>query len=213
MQIEPTQRTRTSIVVVDDDASVRQGLVRLLGSHGLAVSAFASPELLLADIEALSPDCVVADLAMPGLNGFDLQQMLSALEPDYPIIFVSGVGDIPASVQAMRGGAVDFLAKPVNKNALFDAIDRAVARSRNGRQVREWQANACRNVNSLTKREREVFDLVVMGCLNKQIAATLTISERTVKVHRSRVMQKMSVRSVAQLARIAERLGIRSAPL
>lgn len=212
MQIEPEQRTRTSIVVVDDDASVRRSLVRLLDSHGFSVSAFESPELLLADIEALSPHCVVADLAMPGLNGFDLQQMLAALEPDYPIVFISGVGDIPASVRAMRGGAVDFLAKPVNKDALFDAIARAVSRSRNSLQVREWQARACRNVNSLTPREREVFDLVVSGCLNKQIAARLGISERTVKVHRSRVMRKMSVRSVAQLACISERLGIRSAP-
>jgi FixJ family two-component response regulator len=213
MQSEPAHSTVISVAIVDDDASVRQSLVRLLDSHGFVASAFSTPELLLADIEALSPDCVVADLAMPGLNGFDLQQMLSVLEPDYPIIFISGVGDIPSSVQAMRGGAVDFLAKPVNKDALFDAIDRAVARSRSGRQLRDWQANACRNLDSLTKREREVFDQVVKGRLNKQIAASLMIAERTVKVHRARVMQKMSVRSVAELARIAERLGIRAALL
>ena len=207
MDSDLTDGTRTSIAVVDDDASVRRGLMRVLESYGFTATTYSSPEELLPDIESLSPDCVLADLSMPGLNGLDLQRKLSVYEMDYPVVFITGHGDVPSSVQAMRGGAVDFLVKPVDNTALLDAIDRAVTRSRRARALSRTLGDARKGLDSLTGRERQVFDLVVVGYLNKQIAATLSIAEKTVKVHRARVMRKMAVRSVAELARIAERMG------
>jgi FixJ family two-component response regulator len=208
MESEPAAQTKSSIVVVDDDASVRRSLTRLLATHGFEVKGYESAESLLSEISITPPDCVIADLAMPGLNGLDLQKSLTELELDFPIVFVTGAGDIRSSVTAMRAGAVDFLAKPVEQQDLLAAVNRALARGRAARAVASELAVFNKRFESLTQRERNVFELVVAGYLNKQIAATLGIAEKTVKVHRARVMRKMSVKSVAGLARVAERIGI-----
>jgi FixJ family two-component response regulator len=206
METEIGKSDKTVVAVVDDDESLQRSLVRLLDMHGFEATAFSSSESLLAEIDTLCPDCVIADLAMPGLSGLELQQRLSTFECDYPILFLSGFGDVPSSVRAMRGGAVDFLVKPVERDVLLEAIARAVAHGRQARQLK-LRLSADRScLATLTGRERQVFELVVKGYLNKQIAASLDIAEKTVKVHRTRVMRKMSVRSVAQLARIAERI-------
>jgi FixJ family two-component response regulator len=207
----PTVQINPSIVVVDDDPSVRRSLTRLLSTHGFEVTSYESAEALLAEISVAPPDCVIADLAMPGLNGLDLQKSLAQLELDFPIVFVTGAGDIRSSVTAMRAGAVDFLAKPVEQQELVDAVHRAIARGRAARALASELAVFHKRFQSLTQRERGVFELVVVGHLNKQIAAILGIAEKTVKVHRARVMRKMSVKSVAGLARVAERIG-KSAP-
>jgi FixJ family two-component response regulator len=196
-----------TIAIVDDDPAVLRSLARLLAVHGYQVRAFASSEALLAEIELFGPDCVIADLSMPGLSGLDLQHRLDELGLRYPMVFVTGHGDIQASVLAMRGGAVDFLTKPYDQNHLLDAVERALSRTRLSRAESERLASAKRRVASLTEREREVFHQVAAGLLNKQIAANLGISEKTVKVHRARMMRKMAVRSVAQLARVAEQIG------
>ena len=208
MEKEPLPEYKSSVVVVDDDASVRRSLTRLLTTHGFAAKGYDSAESLLSEIATTPPDCVIADLAMPGLNGLDLQRSLADLELEFPIVFVTGAGDIRSSVSAMRAGAVDFLAKPVEQNDLLDAVNRALARGRAARTLQGELAAFQKRFKSLTQRERSVFELVVAGNLNKQIAATLGIAEKTVKVHRARVMRKMSVKSVAGLARVAERIGI-----
>lgn len=196
----------SAIAVVDDDPGVLRSLARLLAVHGFEVRAFSSPESLLAELESFGPACVIADLSMPGLTGLDLQRKLEESSLLYPIVFVTAYGDIRTSVLAMRSGAVDFLTKPFDQADLLDAVDRAIALSTRSRKQAECVAVVRRNVASLTEREMDVFRLVVVGLLNKQIAADLGISEKTVKVHRARVMRKMGVRSVAQLARAAEQL-------
>lgn len=206
------QRERPLIAIVDDDAGVLRSLSRLLRFHDFEVHAYTSPQALLHEIEALQPDCLIADLAMPEVNGLDLQAMLTDSEPGYPIVFLTGFGNVRCSVRAMRAGAVDFLAKPVEPGELLEAIDRAVAAGRVSREQSEELGLLRERLASLTPREREVLELVVAGRLNKQIAATLGIAEKTVKVHRARVMRKMAVRSVAGLARISERIGL-SPPL
>ncbi|HEX7036627.1 MAG TPA: response regulator [Pseudomonadales bacterium] len=207
-----TVREKPLIAIVDDDAAVLRSLARLLRVHHLEALGYSSPELLLTEIETMAPDCVIADLAMPGLNGLDLQSMLADCEPRCPIVFLTGVGNVRSSVRAMRAGAVDFLAKPVEEHELLEAIDRALALGRATRELSEALTLFRSRLASLTPRERDVFELVVAGQLNKQIAANLGIAEKTVKVHRARVMRKMAVRSVAGLARIAERIGV-SPPL
>ena len=199
---------KPSIAVVDDDPCVLRSLERLFAGHGFDVRSYTAGESLLAEIGERSPDCVLAELLMPGLGGLDLQRSLTDLEITVPIVFLTAFGDVKASVSAMRGGAVDCLMKPVDHNDLFDAVERAVSRSRAVRQRTNDLAVIRRHIASLSQREREVFELVVAGKLNKQIAATLGIAEKTVKVHRSRVMRKMAVRSVATLARVAERIGV-----
>lgn len=198
----------SAIAVVDDDPDVLRSLARLLAVHGYRVRAFPSSESLLDEIEGFGPDCVIADLSMPGLSGLELQQRLDAMGLRYPIVFVTGHGDIRASVLAMRGGAVDFLTKPYDQDHLLDAVGRALSRTRDTRVEAERLSSARRRLESLTEREREVFNQVAVGLLNKQIAANLGISEKTVKVHRARMMRKMGVRSVAQLARMAEQIGV-----
>lgn len=198
----------SAIAIVDDDPAVLRSLARLLAVHGYHVRAFGSPESLLEEIEVFGPDCVIADLSMPGLNGLELQERLDEMGLRYPIVFVTGHGDIRASVLAMRGGAVDFLTKPYDQQHLLDAVGRAMSRTWHSRVEAERRSSVRLRLESLTEREREVFHQVAVGLLNKQIAAILGISEKTVKVHRARMMRKMGVRSVAQLARMAEQIGI-----
>jgi FixJ family two-component response regulator len=203
------EKQQVTIAVLDDDPAVLRSIGRLLARQGFDVRLFASPVLLLSEIASLRPSCLIADLSMPGLSGLDVQRMLAGRGISCSIIFITGHGDIRSSVQAMRGGAIDFLTKPFDSEELLDALSRAVARSASVRETDDQRALVRRRVASLTPREREVFEHVVTGLLNKQIAARLDISEKTVKVHRGRVMRKMSVRSVAQLVRAAEQMEIR----
>lgn len=197
-----------SIAVVDDDPAVLRGLTRLLGSNGWDVQAFESPQDLLDSIKTLEPGCVIADVAMPGLSGLELQERFTADGCECPMVFITGYADVRASVRAMRGGAVDFLTKPFGATELIDAVERALRRAEQLRIERGELARTRERFASLTQREREVFEQVVAGFLNKQIAANLGISEKTVKVHRARVMRKMYVRSVVSLGRVAEQMGI-----
>jgi FixJ family two-component response regulator len=194
--------------VVDDDPSVLRALTRLLAAAGLEARAFPSPAAFLRAHDPATPGCLVLDLALPGLDGFELQQALTVSDCARPIVFITGRGDIPASVRAMKGGAVDFLTKPVNDQDLLAAVHNAIEIDRLAREA-QVEVDALRQrLASLTPREREVLVHVVAGRLNKQIAADLGIVEKTIKVHRARIMEKMAVRSLADLVRIAERLGI-----
>ncbi len=197
-----------TVFLVDDDPSVLRALTRLLRAGGHQVSAFGSPRDFLAQHDAAVPGCVVLDLTMPGLNGLELQTALAAAGCQRPVIFVSGQGDVPSSVRAMKAGAVDFLTKPVSEEDLLAAIGRAIERDRLMRQARGELSAIAERLDTLTPREREVLRHVVAGQPNKQIAADLGTVEKTVKVHRSRVMGKMGVRSLADLVRMAERIGI-----
>jgi FixJ family two-component response regulator len=197
------------VFVVDDDASVRRGLSRLFVSAGYAVETFPSAQAFLD--RARSQDicgCVVLDIRMPGLSGLDLQHELKALAPALPIVFITGHGDVPTSVRAMKDGAVDFLTKPVDDKDLLSVVAHSVARNLEARarhaELRELQ----RRAETLTPRELEVMRLVVQGRLNKQTAAELGTVEKTIKVHRARVIQKMGVESLAELVRVAEKLGV-----
>ena len=197
------------VFLVDDDSSVRRALTRLIRSAGYEIETFASAqEFFTSKPEAAGVACLVLDVRMPGLNGLELQQALRAANVTIPIIFITGHGDIPMSVKAMKAGAVDFLPKPVRQEALLPAIEQALARaSRQAAEAAELiQIERC--LESLTPREREVMALVVTGMLNKQIAYELGTVEKTIKVHRSRVMEKMQVTSFAELVRLAEKVGI-----
>ena len=196
-----------TVFVVDDDAAVLKSLSRLLRSAGLAVATFSSPRQFLDRHDPDTPGCLVLDVAMPGLNGLELQQALIASGHELPIIFLTGHGDIPMTVQAMKRGAVDFLTKPVNDENLLKAIRVAIEKDRLQRQARANVTEIQQRLATLTPREREVLQHVISGQLNKQIAADLGTVEKTVKVHRARVMQKMKVQSVAELVRLAERAG------
>jgi RNA polymerase sigma factor (sigma-70 family) len=202
----PVTEPRRTVYVVDDDASVRKSVGRLLRTAGLQVEAFASADEFLAHPSSNETACLLLDLKMPGRNGLELQEALVAARKPIPIVFVSGHGDIPASVRAMKGGAVDFLTKPYSVEELLEAVERAMAKDKRDRreqaQVTELESRA----RALTPREAEVLRLVVRGLLNKQVAAELGISEKTVKVHRARVMQKMRAGSMADLVRMAGRL-------
>jgi FixJ family two-component response regulator len=198
----------SSVSVVDDDASVRKALARLLKSAGYAVETFSSArEFLERCRRAEFPGCVVLDLCMPGLSGLELQRELMAFAP-LSIIFITGHGDVPASVRAMKDGAVDFLTKPVDEQNLLSVVAQAIARNEEAREryaeIQELQRRAA----SLTPREREVMALVVRGRLNKQTAVELGTVEKTIKVHRARVIEKMGVGSLAELVRAAEKLGM-----
>jgi FixJ family two-component response regulator len=201
-----------TVFLVDDDPSILRALTRLLRAGGHQVSAFRSPRDFLAEHDAAVPGCIVLDLAMPGLSGLELQTALAASGCERPIIFVSGHGDVPSSVRAMKAGAIDFLTKPVSEENLLAAIRGAIERDRLMRQARAELQEIGERLSTLTPREREVLQHVVAGQLNKQIAADLGTVEKTVKVHRSRVMEKMGVRSLADLVRMAERIGVTTAP-
>ena len=196
-----------TVFVVDDDAAVLKGLSRLLRSAGLAVVTFSSPREFLDSHVPNAPGCLVLDVAMPGLNGLELQQTLLASGQEPAIIFLTGHGDIPMSVKAIKHGAVDFLTKPVSDDDLLTAVRDAIEKDRLQRQARAEVADIQQRLATLTPREREVLEHVISGQLNKQIAADLGTVEKTVKVHRARVMQKMKVQSVAELVRLAERAG------
>jgi FixJ family two-component response regulator len=196
---------------VDDDAAVLKSLTRLLRSARLKVLAFGSPQEFLERHDPHAPGCLVLDLAMPGWNGLELQAALAAKGSAIPIIFLTGHGDIPTSVQAMKRGALDFLTKPVNDADLLQAVQAAIEKDRTARRARAELEDIQARLDSLTPREREVLTHVVAGQLNKQTAADLGTVEKTIKVHRARVMEKMKVDSVAELVRLAERAGIRAA--
>ena len=195
------------VFVVDDDPSMREALESLIRSAGLNVRTFDSAPEFLAGPPPDVPSCLVLDVQLPGLNGLDLQQELAKAEVQIPIIFITGHGDIPTSVKAMKAGAAEFLTKPFRDEDLLDGIQQCVERDRAARDQRSQAEGLRRRYDSLTAREREVMALVVSGLLNKQIAAQLDLSEITVKVHRSRIMAKMGASSLAVLVRMAERLG------
>lgn len=201
----PDPRAPT-IFIVDDDDAVRTGLARLLRSAGLAVATFASPREFLDRHDPNAPGCLVLDIAMPGLNGLELQQALIAGGHAMAIVFLTGHGDIPMSVQAMKRGAVDFLTKPVNDDDLLKAVRVALEKDCLQRERSAEVAGIRRRLATLTPREHEVLQQVVRGRLNKQIAADLGTVEKTIKVHRARVMDKMQVHSVAELVRLAARV-------
>ena len=198
------------IAIVDDDPSVREGLRSLLRSAGWKVQTFASGQEFLSRPGAEVPCCLILDLQLPGLSGLDLQKRMAEVELEIPIVFLTGHGDIPASVQAMKAGAVEFLTKPFDEEELLQAIREALERDRRDRQRRAEISELRTRFESLTAREQEVMQQVVSGLLNKQVAGELKISEFTVKVHRGQVMRKMRADSLADLVRMADKLGIRS---
>jgi FixJ family two-component response regulator len=197
-----------TVIIVDDDPSFRGFLERLVSTVGMKSVSFTSAEEFLRAPRQEGPACLVLDVQMPGLSGLDLQRELTQANLQIPIIFITGHGDIPMSVQAMKAGAVGFLTKPFRNQDLLDAVREAVNLDNEARRRREEVAELRRRYESLTAREREVIALVVAGLLNKQIAGELGTAERTVKAHRSQVMQKMQADSVADLVRMAGRLGI-----
>jgi FixJ family two-component response regulator len=197
------------VYLVDDDPSVLKAVSRLLQAAGFTVSIYGSSQRFLDEYATLAPGCVVLDLAMPGLNGLDLQEALTKDgEASMPIIFLTGKADVPDSVRAMKRGAADFLTKPVERDELIPAVKAALAKGLAARQVRQEISEIRRRVATLTPREYEVFEHVIKGDLNKQTAADLGAAEKTIKIHRARVMQKMQVQSVAELVRLAEHAGI-----
>jgi len=200
--------TEALVCVVEDDAPLRESLINLLRSVGLQVAAFASAQEFLRRPHPEVPSCLVLDVRLPGLSGLELQQRLAEADLAMPIIFITGYGDIPMSVQAMKAGAVEFLTKPFRDQALLDAIHQALAHDRTAREQRAQREDLRRRYRALTPRERDVMARVVTGRLNKQVAGELGTSEAAVKVHRQHVMAKMGARSLAELVRMADRLGI-----
>jgi FixJ family two-component response regulator len=202
------QQTEGMVFVIDDDASVRRALTRLLRSVGYPFECFPSALAFLARLPAAVPSCVVLDYRMPGLNGLELQNALIAAGRDESIIFITGHGDIPTCANAMKAGAIDFLPKPFRDVDLLNAIERSLRLAQRIMRQRAERTRILTLVEDLTPREREVMELVVLGRLNKQIAAELGASEKTIKVHRGRVMQKMQVFSVAELVRLTELVAL-----
>jgi FixJ family two-component response regulator len=197
-----------TVFVVDDDPSVRRAIKRLIGTVGLRVESFGSAQEFLQSSRLNVPSCLVLDIRLPGISGLRFQRQLAEADIRIPIIFITAHGDIPMTVRAMKAGAVEFLTKPFRDQDLLDAIQVALDRDRARRQQGAEIATLRKRLESLTPREREVLPLVVSGLLNKQIAAEIGTSEATVKVHRSQLMHKMSADSLAELVRLAERIGI-----
>jgi FixJ family two-component response regulator len=201
-------RTAPTVFVVDDDASVRDALVRLLRLLGMQVETFASGREFLGCEMPDGPACLVLDVRLSGENGLVLQEALRTSERPLPIIFLTGHGTVPVCVQAMKAGAVDFLLKPVDEQDLLEAISRAIEEDRCTQDHQRQRAALARRAKTLTPREREVMSLVVTGMLNKQIADALGTSEKTIKVHRAQVMQKMQAMSLAELVRMADMVDV-----
>jgi FixJ family two-component response regulator len=196
------------VYVVDDDSAVRNAVDSLIRSVGLKVRTFASADEFFRTKISTAPGCIILDVRMPGMSGVDLQKELLRLENEMPIIFITGHGDIPMAVRVMKAGAVEFLTKPFRDQDLLDAIQQAIARDDNRRKELRDVAGLRGRLESLTRREREVMQLVVRGLLNKQIAAELGTSETTIKIHRGQVMHKMQADSVPELVRMSGKLGL-----
>lgn len=208
LRIQDMNESTCLVFLVDDDPSVRRSISRLLGSVGLRVEALASAKEFLSAERADVPSCLVLDVRLPGISGLELQRELVSSGTQTPIIFITSYGDIPMSVRAMKAGAVEFLPKPFRDQDLLDAVQVALERDRERRR-REAEVNALQErFRSLTPREREIFPLVVSGLLNKQIAAMIGATEATVKVHRSQLTRKMGAGSLAELVRIAGKIGV-----
>jgi FixJ family two-component response regulator len=204
----PNPEEDRTVFIVDDDAAIRESLVSLLRSVGLKVTALGSVPEFLGCPRPEGPTCLVLDVRLPGRSGLDLQRELSAANIQLPVIFITGHGDIPMSVQAMKGGAIEFLTKPFRDQDLLDAIQLGLARDRERRESDRELRTLSERFERLTSREREVMSYVVMGRLNKEIAGHLGISEITVKVHRAQVVRKMSADSLPELARMADKLKL-----
>ena len=194
--------------LVDDDPAVLRSITRLLNAAGYKTQSFSSPQEFLSSHDPTIPGCAIIDLVMSEIDGLHLQQALIETGSDRPIIFLTGKGDVSTSVRAMKAGAVDFLTKPVQREALFSAVERAANVDAVSRQRRKESKSIDERIVTLTHREREVLEYVIAGRLNKQIAASLGTVEKTVKVHRGRMMAKLGVRTVADLVRLADRAGI-----
>lgn len=200
------------VYLVDDEPAVARALARLLRFSGFSTSTYNSPADFLAEHDPERPGCIVLDLSMPGMSGLALQKMLAERKlaaPPHPIVFLTGRADVPTSVEAMKSGAVDFLTKPVDDRTLIEAVRSAIERDRQARAERHANRNSFERLATLTPREREVLAQVATGRLNKQIAQELGTTEKTIKVHRARVMSKMGAASLADLVRIADRCGVR----
>ena len=197
-----------TVFLVDDDPSARQGLTRLVRAAGMTAEPFASARDFLASGRWSGPGCILLDVQMPDMTGPELQEELCKAEYCMPVIFLSAHGDVPTTAQAMKKGAVDFLTKPVDRDDLLDAIRASLAKDAENRALRAEISSVLEHIETLTPREHEVMTYVIAGGLNKQIAASLGISEETVKIHRGRVMRKLGIRSVADLVRLCEKAGI-----
>ena len=207
-----TREPSPIVYIVDDDLDVLKALERLLQSAGHSVAAFPTPQQFLERYDRSAPACLVLDLAMPGVSGLELQEMLERQASHLPIIFLTGRGDIAASVKAMKHGAADFLTKPVDDTELVAAVGAAIAKEQAMRGARIERERVAQCLATLTERERQVLEHIVAGRLNKQIAAELGTVEKTIKFHRANLMRKMGVRVVADLVKLAERAGVGAPP-
>jgi FixJ family two-component response regulator len=204
----PMKEEQPVVYVIDDDASVREGMADLLRSVGHKVESFGSAQEFLNSKRPDVPACIVLDVRLPGPSGLEFQRTLTKSGIQLPIIFISGHGDIPMSVRAIKSGAIEFLTKPVHEQQLLDAVQAGLEQDRARRQAAEGVAELQQRFDSLTPREREIFNLVVTGRRNKQIAGDVGLSEMTVKVHRSQITRKMRAKSLVDLVRMADKLGI-----